>query len=72
VPENELEEDSDSTQSDDAPIIEEAPRKVEKHSYKKWTLRVSKAHQIEKEDPSYHLNLYVFCGKGKEPISTDQ
>ena len=43
----------------------EAPNKVEKHPYKIWTVRVSKAQIIEKEDPPYHLNLYVF-GLGKK------
>ena len=42
----------------------EAPQKVEKHSYKIWAIRVSKAKKIEKEDPPYQLNLYVF-GLGK-------
>ena len=71
MPEKELEEESESTQSDDA-RSEDAPHKLEIRSYKIWTLRVSKAQKIEKEVPSYHMNLYVFGGEGKEPISTNQ
>ena len=61
--EQELQEESENTQSDADRM--EAPNNVEKHSYKIWTVRVSKAQIIEKEDPPYHLNLYVF-GLGKK------